>query len=117
MNVRVVQHNLRVASKYYRRITTHRLANMIGLSADDLEENLSKLSEECSVAGSGSAEGSVGIGGFYVKIDRPCGVISFRGPREPESVLSDWAGDVSKMLNLMENTCHLINRETMVNRV
>jgi 26S proteasome regulatory subunit N5 len=90
---------------------------MVGLTADDLEENLSKLSEESAVAGSGSAEGTVGIGGFYVKIDRPRGVISFRGPREPEIVLSDWAGDVGKMLTLMESTCHLINRETMVNKV
>lgn len=112
MNVRIVQHNLRVVSQYYQRIGTVRLATMVGLTTDALEASLSKLSEQSTAEGS-----TVGTGGFYVKIDRPAGIVNFKAPREPESVLSDWAGDVSKMLSLMETTCHLINRETMVYKV
>ena len=120
MNVRIVQHNLRVVSQYYQRIRTSRLAAMIGLSTDDLEDNLSRMSEhseEHSTERSASGTGSLGIGKFYVKIDRPAGVINFKCTREPDAVLSDWAADVGKMLSLMENTCHLISREIMVHKV
>ena len=126
LHVRVVQHNLRIVSQYYKKITTVRLAEMVGLTPDSLEEHLSRLSEASinnnpiSKNGQNDQGGNGGNGqgnGLYVKIDRPRGVIDFQRPRECESVLSDWAGDVSKMLTLMETTCHLINRETMVYKV
>ena len=117
MNVRIVQHNLRVVSQYYQRIRTSRLAAMIGLSTDDLEDNLSRMSEHSAEDHSALGSGSLGIGKFYVKIDRPAGVINFKCTREPDAVLTDWAADVGKMLSLMENTCHLISREIMVHKV
>ena len=90
---------------------------MVGLSTDDLEAHLSRLSESGSKSLKEGENGANGNNGLYVKIDRPSGIINFKAPRECESVLSDWASDVSKMLTLMENTCHLINRETMVYKV
>ena len=39
-------------------------------------------------------QGSTGAVGMYVKIDRPAGIISFKHPRAPEVVLSDWSSDV-----------------------
>ena len=56
-------------------------------------------------------------GDAYVKIDRPAGIVSFRSPRQPAEVLSDWSSDIGKLLSLMETTCHLINRENMVYKV
>ena len=123
LHIRVIQHNLRIVSQYYKKITTIRLAQMVGLTPDSLEEHLSRLSEASitnNVISKNNQDtnnsGNQG-NGLYVKIDRPRGVIDFQRPRECESVLSDWAGDVSKMLTLMETTCHLINRETMVYKV
>jgi len=31
-------------------------------------------------------------------------------------VLQDWASDISKMLSLVETTCYLINKETMMHK-
>jgi 26S proteasome regulatory subunit N5 len=99
---RVVQHNLRVVARYYTRIHSLRLAALLGLSYDELEVHLSDI-----------ASG----GDLYVKIDRPAGVVCFHERPQPEQVLSDWASDVGKMLQLMEATCHIINRENMVYKV
>lgn len=97
---------------------------MVGLSTDELEDHLSRLSESGSkslkdvvISENGNGNSGNEASGLYVKIDRPSGIINFQEPRECESVLSDWASDVSKMLSLMESTCHLINRETMVYKV
>ncbi|CAE7779728.1 Psmd12 [Symbiodinium microadriaticum] len=99
---RVTEHNIRVMKGYYSRIHGDRMCQMLGLTADQLEEHLSEM----------SARGDV-----YVKIDRPRGIISFVEPTSAEEVLSDWAGSVSSMLSLMESTCHLINRENMVHKL
>jgi 26S proteasome regulatory subunit N5 len=40
---RVVQFNLRVIARYYSRISTSRLATLLGLSVDDLEAHLSEV--------------------------------------------------------------------------
>ena len=102
LNTRVVEHNLRVVAGYYRRIKSTRLGEMLGLDADQLETHLSEMSSD---------------GVIHVKIDRPAGIITFEKPRAPEAVLSDWASDMGKLLNVIENTCHLINRENMVYKV
>lgn len=96
---RVVQHNIRVVAKYYKRIQSQRLSQILTLSLSDLETYLSELSSD---------------GDLYLKIDRPAGIISFLEPQQPEQILSEWSSDVSKMMMLMESTCHLINRENMV---
>jgi 26S proteasome regulatory subunit N5 len=134
LHTRVVQHNLRVASGYYTRIHTARLAGMLGLTVDELESHLSDVvegAESASATAVIARNGAVGAArkksamsvqtegdvGIYVKIDRPAGIVDFTRPRAAETVLSDWASDVHKMLSLMESTCHLINRETMVHKV
>ena len=100
IHTRVIEHNLRVVSGYYRRITAVRLGEMLGLDQVALEQHLSEL---------------VASGDFYCKIDRPAGIITFHKARAAEAVLTDWSADINKMLSLMESTCHLINRENMVN--
>lgn len=99
---RVVQHNLRVVSKYYKRIRIERLCVLLSLDAETLEAYLSDMSS---------------AGDMYLKIDRPAGTVSFQKHVEPDEMLSDWSSDIGKMLQLMEATCHLINRENMVYKV
>ncbi len=102
LQTRIIEHNIRVFHKYYSRIHSHRMAAMLGLTVDSLEEQLSEMSSNEDI---------------FVKIDRPKGIISFAAPSAPEEVLSSWAGGISSMLSLMESTCHLINRENMVHKI
>jgi len=95
---RIIQHNVRVASLYYRRIHGARLAQLLGLDAARLEKEISSM---------------VSDGSVYAKIDRPKDIIRFVEPKSPESVLSDWASDIDKLLHMVETTTHLINKEKM----
>jgi 26S proteasome regulatory subunit N5 len=102
LHVRVIEHNIRIVSKYYQRIRLSRLQTLLSLSLEDLETRLSDLSFS---------------GDIYLKIDRPNGIVSFEKKRSCEEVLSEWSNDISKMMQLMETTCHLVNRENMVHKV
>jgi 26S proteasome regulatory subunit N5 len=53
-------------------------------------------------------------GSVYAKIDRPAGIINFSKPKAPVEHLNDWKTNISDLLHLIEKTCHLIQRETMV---
>lgn len=96
---RIIQHNVRVASLYYRRIHGKRLAQLLGLSTDELEREIAYM---------------VSNGDVYAKIDRPADIIRFSQKKTPEAVLSDWASDVTNLLDLVESTTHLINKENMM---
>eukprot|EP00427_Karlodinium_veneficum_P055023 CAMPEP_0169412810 /NCGR_PEP_ID=MMETSP1017-20121227/61019_1 /TAXON_ID=342587 /ORGANISM="Karlodinium micrum, Strain CCMP2283" /LENGTH=430 /DNA_ID=CAMNT_0009520179 /DNA_START=71 /DNA_END=1365 /DNA_ORIENTATION=+ len=93
---RLNQHNIKVVSKYYDQIQTPRLCELLGLSDKETEEELSEL-----------------VCGKFVhaKIDRPAGTIQKANYTD---TLNNWGGSISKMLDLVENTCHLIQKEQMV---
>jgi len=99
LRARVIQHNVRVASKYYRRIHKKRLAELLGLDPDELEKEVAAM---------------VSDGSVYAKIDRPNDIVRFAQTKSPEAVLSDWAADVTKLLDLVETTTHLIHKEQMM---
>jgi|EP00427_Karlodinium_veneficum_P022508 26S proteasome regulatory subunit N5 len=96
---RLNQHNIKVVSKYYDQIQTPRLCELLGLSDKETEEELSEL-----------------VCGKFVhaKIDRPAGTIKFGQKANYTDTLNNWGGSISKMLDLVENTCHLIQKEQMV---
>mmetsp|Transcript_15111 Transcript_15111/g.32437 ORF Transcript_15111/g.32437 Transcript_15111/m.32437 type:complete len:457 (-) Transcript_15111:1799-3169(-) len=95
---RIIQHNVRVASLYYRRIHGARLSQLLGLDPERLEKEISSM---------------VSDGSVYAKIDRPKDIIRFSEPKSPESVLSEWSFDIDKLLHMVETTTHLINKEKM----
>jgi len=96
---RVNQHNIKVISEYYDQIKTSRLCELINLSEKEMETELSEL--VCSKF-------------LHAKIDRPAGTIKFGEKQTYTDRLNDWSGSISKMLDLVENTCHLIQKEQMV---
>ena len=53
-------------------------------------------------------------GTIYARIDRPKGIVSFCAPKEATDILNDWSRNVSGLLDVVEKTCHLIQRENMV---
>jgi len=95
---RIIQHNIRIASIYYKQIHVGRLAQLLGLDAKRLEREISTM---------------VSDGSVYAKIDRPKDIIRFAAPKSPEAVLTDWATSIDKLLHLVETTTHLIDKENM----
>ena len=98
-HTRIVQHNVRIAALYYRRIHGKRLAQLLGLEPAALEAEISSM---------------VSDGSVYAKIDRPNDIIRFAAQKSPEAILSDWASDISSLLHLVESTTHLIHKENMI---
>lgn len=96
---RTTQHNIKVVSEYYDQIHMKRLCELIGLPEARVEKELSEL--VCSKF-------------VFAKIDRPAGTIKFGQKQTYTDRLNDWSGSISKMLDLVENTCHLIQKEQMV---
>jgi 26S proteasome regulatory subunit N5 len=96
---RIIEHNLRVTSIYYRRIRTSRLSTLLNLDVDATERHISHM---------------VSTGMVYAKIDRPKDEVRFMKKRCEEEVLSDWASDIGKLLGLVEETTYLIHKERMV---
>ncbi|KAG1460726.1 hypothetical protein G6F46_002344 [Rhizopus delemar] len=95
---RVIEHNIRVVAKYYTRVTTKRLTQLLDLNEKDTEEFLSKLVVSKTI---------------YARIDRTAGIINFQTKKDANQILNDWSSDINSLLNLIEKTCHLISKEEM----
>ncbi|KAI8636203.1 PCI domain-containing protein [Parasitella parasitica] len=93
---RVVEHNIRVIAKYYTRVTTKRLTELIDLNEKDAEEFLSKLVVSKTI---------------YARIDRSAGVVNFQTKKDANEILNNWSNDINSLLSLIEKTCHLISKE------
>jgi len=98
---RIIQHNIRVVSLYYKRIRGSRLAQLLQLEPTRLESEIADM---------------VSDGTVYAKIDRPADVVKFAPAKMPETILSDWASDIDKLLHLVETTTHLIHKEHMTSQ-
>jgi 26S proteasome regulatory subunit N5 len=94
-----IQKNLRVLAGYYTNITYARAAELLQLDTERLEEELSELVSAKKV---------------HAKIDRPAGIICFVKKKSSVEELNAWATDIDSLLDLVEDTCHMINRENMV---
>lgn len=99
LHKRVVEHNIRVISSYYSMITLKRLAELLDLEESEAEEHLCRLTVDKSV---------------YARINRKSGEISFIKAQKPSEVLNEWSSDITKLLSVVEKTCHLIQREYMI---
>lgn len=99
LHKRIVQHNVRVISKCYTRIRSSRLSFLLGLDAATTEAVLSEL---------------VSSKHLYGRIDRPAGIVVFARPRPATEVMTEWSRDVDSVLNVLERTTHLIQKEYMV---
>jgi 26S proteasome regulatory subunit N5 len=93
---RVVEHNIRVIAKYYTRVSTKRLTQLLDLNERDAEEFLSKLVVSKTI---------------YARIDRSAGIINFQTKKDANEILNNWSSDINSLLNLIEKTCHLISKE------
>lgn len=99
---RITEHNIRVISKYYSRIESGRLAQLLDLPLEESEERLGDM---------------VTSGILYARIDRLAGVVSFRRPTVAADALNSWSTDITKLLETVEETCHLIRKESVLHGV
>ncbi|CAM9289227.1 unnamed protein product [Scytosiphon promiscuus] len=103
LKLRIVQHNIRTVASYYKQINTKRLADLLGLDVNQAERNVADMVSDASLA--------------YAKIDRPKGIISFDKRKPSEEILSEWNSDIGQLLQLVERSCHLINKENMLHKI
>ena len=85
----ILEQNIRVVAEYYDRITLSRLTTLLDLSRKQTEDTLCRL---------------VVSGTVWARIDRPAGIVNFRGKRSAEDVMNDWSSDMQKLLGLVEKT-------------
>ncbi len=99
---RVIEHNVRVVAKYYTRVRMGRLTELLDLTEDETEKNISELVTSKTI---------------YAKIDRPARIVSFAKPRDADDILNDWSSDMKSLLGLLERIDHLITKEEMMARI
>ena len=56
-------------------------------------------------------------GSVNAKIDRLDQTVRFTPLQQAVDVLTEWSGDVTRLMSLIHNTTHLINKERMLHRV
>jgi 26S proteasome regulatory subunit N5 len=118
---RVAEHNVLVVARYYTRIALPRLAQLLDSPLDEAEQELARLVVAKAVA---------------ARIDRPRGVVSFAaaapaeggsdaaaasgavvGAEDPEGLLNSWAGNIGKLLDLVDKASQQIQKECMTHKV
>lgn len=99
---RVIEHNIRVISKYYSRITYKRLSLLLALDENEMETILSNLVVNKAV---------------YARIDRGAKLVSFAETKDPVKVLNEWSSNISSLLTILERTSHLINKEEVLHQM
>jgi len=96
---RIIQHNIRVIAKYYNRISSKRLAQFLSIPVDETEKYLSEL---------------VNNGIIFARVDRLEGIIRFRAKETSNDILNEWKSNIDKMLDLVDTTCHQVNKEMVI---
>jgi 26S proteasome regulatory subunit N5 len=99
---RVIEHNLRVISDYYTRITLSRLNHLLDLTESETEQFIISL---------------VNQGVIFAKINRPAKVVSFAKPKDSNELLNEWSNNVDELLGQIETIGHLITKEEMMNGI
>lgn len=101
---RVIEHNIRVVSRYYTRIRLARFASLLSLEENELEVHVSRM--VTSVTASCK---------LFAKIDRLAGIVYFGDRKDANTLLTErLGGDLSTLLDLVETAVHEIHKENMI---
>ena len=92
----LIQHNLRIMESYYDRVHLSRVAGLISVDQGAAELELCEMINNKMIV---------------AKIDRINGIINFRHKKNENEIMNEWVYDVSKLLDVVDKTCNLINRE------
>jgi 26S proteasome regulatory subunit N5 len=93
-----IQHNIVIFEKFFSQVRLNRIATMIGTGKDEVETEIADM---------------VINGYIYAKINRIQSTVNFRRKQETGDKLNDLNYDLARMLEKIENTCHLIHKENL----
>ncbi|KAJ3320022.1 26S proteasome non-ATPase regulatory subunit 12 [Boothiomyces sp. JEL0866] len=102
LHKRVIEHNIRIISKYYKRITLKKLTTLLDLPLQDAENFLSDLVVKKTI---------------YARVDRISGIVTFEKKKDANTVLNEWSSTIHSLLDLIVKTNHLIMKEEMVHTI
>ena len=124
---RVVEHNIRVVARYYSRITTARLAQLLQLTVPEAEIAVAaqvnasteavRRKEQAHAGAFGADSTPHEASAVYARIDRPAGVVRFGRPKDAAVLLDEWNEQVIDLVTLIDDTCHLIHRENIAHHI
>lgn len=98
----LIQHNVRVIEKYYSRIRLQKLAQLAGVSLERAEAEICDMVVNKRIS---------------AKINRLENIVVFNHKKQyTNDRLSTWNTDVMQILDKVEHTCHLINREQVIHQ-
>jgi len=93
----LVQHNIRVIQKYYSKIRLERISQLIGVSVERTEKEIGDMVVNKRI---------------QAKINRLSGIVVFSQRKQfTNEKLDGWNHDTRSILDKVEQTCHLINRD------
>jgi 26S proteasome regulatory subunit N5 len=98
---RVVEHNIRIMTKYYTKVSLSRMSVLLDLPVEEVENCVSRLVFKKMI---------------YARIDGLTNIVSFQQPRDASKVLDDWSVNINSLMLLLSHTSHLIDKEIMVQR-
>lgn len=101
LHSRVIEYNIRTISYYYTRICLTRLSELLFLSEEETEKHLSNL---------------IVSGTIKAKIDRPALMVNFLVHMDYNEKLCNWSTELKNLMNLIDKTAHLIEKEECVQR-
>ena len=51
---------------------------------------------------------------IYAKVDRLAGIVNFAPAKDPNEILNNWSSSLNELMQLVNKTTHLINKEEML---
>ena len=92
----LVQHNIRVISKYYSELSLQRMSELVNAEKDFCEQELCALNNEKVIS---------------CRVDRISGVIDFKPIEHENNLLENWNTSINNILDMVDTVSNLINRE------
>lgn len=93
-----IQHDLVIFEKYFSQVKLDRIASMVGTNKAEVETELADM---------------VINNYIYAKINRIGATVNFRKRQDGSDKLNDLNYDLTRMLEKLETTCHLIHKENL----
>jgi len=94
----LIQHNLGIFQKYFSQVKLQRISEMIAIDVNEVEQELADMCINKHI---------------YAKINRINLTANFKPKQDAADKLNDMNSDLSKMLEVIETTCHLIDKENL----
>lgn len=94
----LIQHDLNIFQKYFSQVKLERISSIIKINKSEVEEEIADMVINKYI---------------YAKINRINSIVNFKPKQSANDKLDDLNFDLSKMLEKLENTCHLIHKENL----